>query len=103
MNYIKQMNAFHLKIDLEPISIQARSLWLTLIDINNKLLWRKTFTIAASKLQDKAGLSASSFKRARIELEENGFIQVTSRGGNQTAGLPCGPIICRYIFRNGTT
>ncbi|MYL60460.1 DnaD domain protein [Virgibacillus halodenitrificans] len=85
MNYIKQMNAFHLKIDLEPISIQARSLWLTLIDINNKLLWRKTFTVAASKLQDKSGLSASSFKRARIELEENGFIQVTSQGGNQAA------------------
>ncbi|AIF45706.1 DnaD domain-containing protein [Virgibacillus sp. SK37] len=85
MNYIKQMNAFHSKIDLEPISVQARSLWLTLIDINNKLIWRETFTVAASKLQDKAGLSVSSFKRARIELEENGFIQVTSRGGNQAA------------------
>lgn len=85
MNYIKQLNEFHFKIDLEPISVNARSLWYTLTDINNKLGWREEFTVAASKLSEKAGLSDSSFKRARKELEENGFMQVTSRSGNRAA------------------
>ncbi|ASK62294.1 hypothetical protein CFK37_09045 [Virgibacillus phasianinus] len=85
MNYIKQLNEFHFRIDLEPISVNARSLWYTLTDINNKLCWREEFTVAASKLSDKAGLTESSFKRARKELEENGYIQVTSRNGNQSA------------------
>ncbi|WP_430790488.1 DnaD domain-containing protein [Virgibacillus flavescens] len=85
MNYIKQINEFYFKIDLEPISVNARSLWHTLTDINNKLCWREEFTVAASKLCDKAGLTDSCFKRARKELEENGYIIVTSRAGNQSA------------------
>lgn len=85
MNYIKQLNAFHLKIDLEPISIHARVLWYTLTDINNRLVWREEFTVAMSKLREKAGLSESTFKRARKELEVNGLIRVTTRKGNQSA------------------
>ncbi|WP_404455354.1 DnaD domain protein [Virgibacillus necropolis] len=93
MNYIKQLNEFHFKIDLEPISVNARSLWYTLTDINNKLCWREEFTVAASKLTDKAGLTDSGFKRARTELVENGFIIVTSRGGNQSAMYK---MVCLY-------
>ncbi|WHX26269.1 hypothetical protein QNH47_19400 [Virgibacillus halodenitrificans] len=43
MDYIKQLNEFHERIDLEPISIQARSLWITLTNIHEKLLWRESF------------------------------------------------------------
>lgn len=103
MNYIKQLNEFHFKIDLEPISVNARSLWYTLMDINNKLCWREEFTVALAKLMDKSGLSESSLKRARTELAENGFIQVTSRSGNQSAMYK---VICLYSSgfdkRNGS-
>ncbi|ASN04362.1 DnaD domain-containing protein [Virgibacillus necropolis] len=98
MNYIKQLNAFHLKIDLEPLSVNARSLWYTLTDINNRLGWREEFTVAASKLREKAGLTDSGFKRARKELEDNGFIQMTSRGGNQLAIYK---MVCLYNDMTG--
>lgn len=98
MNYIKQLNAFHLKIDLEPISIHARVLWYTLTDINNRLVWRQEFTVAMSKLREKAGLTESTFKRARKELEVNGLIQVTNRKGNQSAMYQ---MVC--LYRNVTS
>nr|CDQ31314.1 hypothetical protein BN993_00689 [Virgibacillus halodenitrificans] len=50
MDYIKQLNEFHERIDLEPISIQARSLWITLDCYGESLLLR------ASRLQVKTVL-----------------------------------------------
>ncbi|APC49567.1 hypothetical protein BME96_15800 [Virgibacillus halodenitrificans] len=85
MDYIKQLNEFHERIDLEPISIQARSLWITLTNIHEKLLWRESFVVSSSKLQVKAGLSQRAFKRGREELIYNGFIQVTFGDSNQSA------------------
>ncbi|MBM7571392.1 hypothetical protein [Aquibacillus albus] len=54
-----------------------------MIHINNKAGWKKQFTVAASVLRVKTNLTESSFKRARKELEEKGYISVLSRGGNQ--------------------
>lgn len=85
MDNIKQLNEFHERIDLEPISIHARSLWITLTNIHAKLLWRESFVVSASKLQVKAGLSQRTFKRAREELIDNGFIQVTFGDSNHSA------------------
>ncbi|ASN03854.1 hypothetical protein [Virgibacillus necropolis] len=93
MNYIKQLNGFHIRIDLEPISVHARSLWNTLMDINNRLGWCAEFSVAELKLSSKAGLSDSNFKSACKELEENGYIQVTSGTDNRTSVYK---IICLY-------
>lgn len=93
MNYLKQINAFHLKIDLEPISVNARSLWFTLMDINNRLGWKEVFTVAMSTLISKSGLAESSLRRARNELEDNGLIHVTSGTGNKAAAFR---MVCLY-------
>ncbi|GGM31813.1 hypothetical protein GCM10011351_17530 [Paraliobacillus quinghaiensis] len=77
MNYIKEIN---------PLSSSAVvALWHTLMHINNKRGWKQTFTVAAGVLRMKAGLKDSAFKRARIELQEKGYISFQSKGGNQAA------------------
>lgn len=77
----------------DPISVHARVLWYTLTDINNRLVWRREFIVAMSKLREKAGLSESTFKRARKKLVVSGLIQVTSGKGNQAAMYQ---MVCLY-------
>lgn len=85
MNYIKEINAFYQRQETNPLSSSAANLWHTLIHVNNRCGWRETFTVAASVLCTKASLSSSTFKRARKELYEKGYIQYESRGGNRAA------------------
>lgn len=48
--------------------------------VNNRARWVKEFTVAGSVLCFKAGLPLSTFKRARLELRDKGFIVYTPRG-----------------------
>lgn len=80
MNYIKQINAFYNRIEQEPLASSSVSLWYTLMHINNKAMWQESFTVSGTVLKYKGGLSDSSFKRARIELQEKGYITWESRG-----------------------
>lgn len=83
MNYIKEINAFYHHQEREPLSGSAVALWYALMHMNNKTRWKNTFTSPGSVLQNKAGISASSFKRARTELVEAGYIEVASQGRNK--------------------
>ncbi|SEQ47297.1 DnaD and phage-associated domain-containing protein [Virgibacillus subterraneus] len=83
MNYIKEINAFYDHIERNPLSASAVTLWHALIHINNKAMWAESFTVAAPVLRLKSGLTDSSFKRARTELKEKGYINYQSRGKNQ--------------------
>ena len=83
MNYIKEINAFYDTIERNPLSASAVTLWHALMHINNKAYWCLSFTVAASVLKFKTGLTDSSFKRARKELSQKGFITYQSRPGNQ--------------------
>lgn len=74
------MNAFYDYVEREPLSASAVSLWNTLLHINNKTAWAEEFSVAGTVLKLKGGLTDSSFKRARKELEERGFIEHQSRG-----------------------
>lgn len=85
MNYIKEINAFHEEQLTNPVSGKAMKLWFTLMHINNKTCWKDTFTVAASVLCLHGKLSNSSFKRARTELRDKGYIRYESRAGNQAA------------------
>ncbi|MBP1949358.1 DnaD domain-containing protein [Virgibacillus litoralis] len=85
MNYIKELNAFYQQIIFNPLSGSAVSLWNTLMHFNNLCGWQKTFSVAASVIELKSGIKGTSFKRARYELQEKGYIHVTSRSGNQAA------------------
>ncbi len=80
MNYIKEINAFYDHQEREPLSGAAVALWHALMHMNNKTRWKNTFTAPGSVLRNKAGLTESSFKRARTELEELKYIEVESRG-----------------------
>ncbi|GAB3806645.1 DnaD domain-containing protein [Virgibacillus kimchii] len=83
MNYIKEINAFYDHMERNPLSASAVTLWHTLMHINNKARWAETFTVAAPVIRVKSGLTDSSFKRARIELKEKGYIDYQSRSRNQ--------------------
>ena len=80
MNYIQEINAFYARVETNPLSGSAVCLWHTLMHVNNRAHWVDEFTVAASVLCSKSGLASSTFKRARTELKEKGYIQVTSRG-----------------------
>lgn len=80
MNYLKEINTFFVEIETNPLSSHAANLWHTLMHINNRTGWLKKFSVAAGVLCYKSGLSNSSFKRARAELRDKGYITFTSRG-----------------------
>ncbi|WP_082232070.1 DnaD domain-containing protein [Halobacillus massiliensis] len=83
MNYLKELNAFYDLIELDSLSDAAISMWHTLMLINNKRGWEKEFTVPASAILTKSGLTESSFKRARKELKEKGYIKHRSAGRNK--------------------
>ncbi|MFD2924782.1 DnaD domain-containing protein [Halobacillus naozhouensis] len=85
MNYLKEINAFYNQLEVNPLSGSANSLWHALLHINNKAGWKKEFTVAASVLCSKAGLSDGTFKRARNELKQKGYIIHKARGSNLSA------------------
>src|SRR5699024_241344 len=85
MNYLKEINAFHIKKETEPLTMAAAQLWFTLTDINNRAGWKEQFTVPVSLLCAKAGMKEGNFKRARTELREKGYIRVESQGANRAA------------------
>lgn len=85
MNYLKEINAFYDQLELNPLSSSAIALWHTLMHINNKAAWKEQFTVAVSVLCMKSGLREGTFKKARNELKQKGYIEFYSRRGNQSA------------------
>ncbi|WP_174615160.1 DnaD domain-containing protein [Virgibacillus ihumii] len=85
MNYIKEMNAFYHHVTFDPISGGAVALWSTLMHLNNKSGWQETFSVPASLLELLSGVKGTTFKRARRELTECGFIEVTAGKGSKSA------------------
>ena len=85
MNYIKEMNAFYNRLETNPLSASAINLWYALMHINNRAGWQEEFTVAVSVLGVKTSLSESALKRARMELQEKGYIRYRSQGGNRAA------------------
>ncbi|UOQ44846.1 DnaD domain protein [Halobacillus salinarum] len=77
MNYLKELNAFLDQLEMEELSLSASMLWISLMHFNNKVGWRKEFAVPSPTLMTKARLTESSFKRARTELKEKGYIKHT--------------------------
>lgn len=86
MEYISQLNAYNLKLITEPISPNARSVYMSLMDINNKLGWAKEFSMSNGRLAGIAGLSIQQLNRARQELIDSGFIKYQKGSNKQQAG-----------------
>ena len=88
MNYIEQLNEYNLKLITDPISPNARSIYISLLDLNNKLSWKEEFGIANSRLMETSGIdSKSTFIRARKELIDNGYILYQKGKSNILVGL----------------
>lgn len=85
MNYLKEINAFYDRLEQSPLSASAIALWHALMHVNNKTRWKNVFTAVGAVLRFKAGLTESSFKRARTELKENGYINYQSQTGGRPA------------------
>ena len=88
MNYIEQLNEYNLKLITNPISPNARSIYISLLDLNNKLGWKEEFSIANSRLMETSGIeSKSTFIRARKELIDNEYILYKKGKNNILTGL----------------
>lgn len=85
MNYIREINAFYQWQETNQLSSSGANLWHTLMHVNNRAGWRKKFTVPVSVLCSKANLSNSTFKRARRELRDKGYIRYESQAGNRSA------------------
>ncbi|MBP2258779.1 DnaD domain-containing protein [Virgibacillus alimentarius] len=85
MNYLKEINAFHNMQETNPLSTAAAHLWSVLMHVNNRAGWKKEFSVAASLLCVKAALKEGTFKRARLELRDKGYIRFTPQGANRAA------------------
>ena len=85
MNYIKEINAFYDRLELNSLSSSAIALWHALMHINNKAAWTTEFTVALSVLSVKSGLSERTISNARNELKQKGYIDFKSRKGNKSA------------------
>ncbi|WP_197482167.1 DnaD domain-containing protein [Oceanobacillus sp. Castelsardo] len=83
MNYIRELNAFYDSMEYNPLTSSAITLWYALMHINNKTRWKNEFRVAGTVLRFKSGLTESSFKRARTELKEKGYIAYEPQSGNQ--------------------
>ena len=101
MNYMKQLNEFWRIQTLEPISSNAKLLYLALLNINNMGNWEKEFKVNNDFLILLSGLNISAFQRARNELEQKGYIKYQKGKKNQS--VPKYTIIKLYedvVFKN---
>lgn len=85
MNYLLQINAFWDLQDEMQLSSSEIALWFVLMNVNNRLGWRATFTKASSTLREQAGLSERNFFKVRNVLQQKKLITVETRKGNQSA------------------
>ncbi len=71
----KQLSEFYSTLDYKPISANAISIYLILLQINCKTEWLKEFKVANNVLISKIKkLNLSSLQRARNELIINKYI-----------------------------
>lgn len=85
VNYIKEINAFYQRQETNPLSSATANLCHTSMHVNNRTGLIREFTVASLALCSKANLTESTFKRARTELSDKGYIFYESQGGNRAA------------------
>src|SRR5699024_6001156 len=85
MGYIKEIDAIHIKQETDPLTSAAAYLWFVQMAINSRTGWKEVFSVGAPLLCVRAALSEGTFKRARKELQEKGYIHVVSQGANRAA------------------
>ena len=80
INYIKQLSEFYSTLDYKPISANAISIYLILLEIARKTDWLTEFKVTNTILMSKIkSLSISALQRARNELINNQYILYKKR------------------------
>lgn len=79
MNLEKLLDEFYSTLDFKPISSNAISLYLVIVEIIKKSNWIENLRIANSILISKTRLSLSALQRARNELIQNEYIRYKKR------------------------
>ncbi|UOQ94765.1 helix-turn-helix domain-containing protein [Halobacillus shinanisalinarum] len=74
MNYVKEIDAFYDQTEVNPLSHSAIALWFAMMNLNAKTGWTEEFKVGGPALCVKSGLGETTFKRARQELKEKGYI-----------------------------
>lgn len=88
----KQLLEFYSTLDFKPISANAISIYLILLQIACKTNWLYEFKVTNTILMSKVkGLTISSLQRARNELINNSFIKYKKRNKSKC---------CFNIFTN---
>lgn len=76
----KQLSEFYSTLDYKPISANAISIYLVLLEIARKTDWLGEFKVTNTILMSKVkGLNISSLQRARNELLNNQYISYKKR------------------------
>lgn len=76
----KQLSEFYSTLDYKPISANAISIYLILLQIDCKTEWLTEFKVTNTILMSKVkGLNISSLQRARNELLNNEYISYKKR------------------------
>lgn len=80
IDYKRQLEEFYSTLDYKPLSANAISIYLILLQIACKTDWLNEFKVANSILMSKIkGLNISALQRARNELINNKFIKYKKR------------------------
>ncbi|MBD8975130.1 hypothetical protein [Veillonella magna] len=86
MNYLKEVNAFHVWSMLHPeVSMSARILWYMLMHFNNIGFWQKTFSLSMDTLAAATGLSRAKLTEAHVVLQKAGRIRYMLCDGKKSA------------------
>ncbi len=83
MDYIKQMRGFRERRKNYPISAGAIALYLVLFEYANDFRFPESFSVSALYLRASAELGEGTFKRAREELINGGYIHYRPGQGRQ--------------------
>ena len=76
----KQLSEFYSTLDYKPISANAISIYLVLLEIARKTDWLCEFKVTNTILMSKIkGLNISALQRARNELINNDYILYKKR------------------------
>lgn len=84
MNWLSQIKAFYDGLAVNPLGPNAICLYNTLLYLNNKSAWKKSFTVANLTLQSLCTMSRKQVHNARNELIQKGYIEYEKGVGNQS-------------------
>jgi len=80
MNYLKQINEFHQRRKLYPLSGMAIALYYILLERFNQVRFPEAMPISTIFLASELSVSSTTIRNCREELVRSGYISCSCRG-----------------------